>query len=49
MNSLGKLNSLRKSLIRSNKFGEYNKIIQEQINENINEKVNETETREKGK
>ena len=41
MNSLGKLNSLGKSLIRSNKLGDNNKIIQEQINENVNEKINE--------
>ena len=49
MNSLGRLHSLTKNLIRSNKLGEYDKIIQEQINESIIEKVEETETSEKGK
>ena len=38
-----------KNLIRSNEFGEYKKIIQEQINEGIIEKVNETKTSEKEK
>ena len=38
MNSLGRLHSLTKNLIRSNKFGEYVKIIQEQINEGIFER-----------
>ena len=49
MNSLGRLHSLTKNLIRSNKLGEYGKIIQEQINEGIIEKVNETKTSERGK
>ena len=49
MNSFGRLHSLTKNLIRSNKLGEYDKIIQEQINEGIIEKVRETETSEKGK
>ena len=49
MNSLGRLHSLTKNLIRSNKLGEYDKIIQEQINEGIIEKVSETKTSEKGK
>ena len=49
VNSLGRLHSLTKNLIRSNKFGEYNMIIQEQINEGTIEKVNETKTPEKGK
>ena len=39
----------QKNFIRSIKFGEKNKIIQEQINEDIIENVNETETPEKGK
>ena len=38
VNSLGRLHSLRKNLIRSNKFGEYVKIIQEQINEGMFER-----------
>ena len=42
-------NSLTKNLIRSNKFGEYNKIIQEQISKGITEKINETAITEKGK
>ena len=49
VNSLGRLHSLTKDLIRSNKLGEYDKIIQEQINEGIIEKVSETKTSEKGK
>ena len=49
LTSLGRLNSLTKNLIRSNKFGEYNDIIQERINEGIIEKVNETKSSEKGK
>ena len=49
MNSLGRLQSLTKNLIQSNRFGEYKKIIQEQTNESIIEKVNETKTTEKGK
>ena len=49
VNSLGRLHSLTKNLIRSNKLGEYDKIIQEQINEGIIEKVNETKTSERGK
>ena len=49
MNSLGRLHSLTKNLIRSNNYGEYDKIIQEQINEGIIEKVNETKTSERGK
>ena len=49
VNSLGRLHSLTKNLIRSNKLGEYDKIIQEQINEGIIEKVSETKTSEKGK
>ena len=49
MNSLGKLHSLTKNLIRSNNYGEYNTIIQEQINEGIIEKVNKTKISEKGK
>ena len=38
MNSLNRLHSLRKNLIRSNKLGEYDKIIQKQINEGIFER-----------
>ena len=49
MNSLGRLHSLTKNLIRSNKLGEYDKIIQEQINEGIIEKMRETKKSEKGK
>ena len=49
MNSHGRLYSLTKNLIRTNKLGEYDKIIQEQINEGIIEKVSETKTSEKGK
>ena len=49
MNSLGRLHSLTKNLIQSNKLAEYDKIIQEQINEGITEKVSETKTSEKGK
>ena len=49
VNSLGRLHSLTKNLIRSNKLGEYDKIIQEQTNEGIIEKVSETKTSEKGK
>ena len=49
MNSLGRLQSLTKNLIQSNRFGEYKKIIQEQTNESIIEKVNETKITEKGK
>ena len=49
VNSLGRLHSLTKNLIQSNKFGEYNKFTQEQINAGIIEKVNETKTPEKGK
>ena len=49
MNIFGRLHSLTKNLIRSNKLGEYDKIIQEQINEGIIEKVSETKTSEKGK
>ena len=49
VSSLGRLHSLTKNLIRSNKFGEYNKIIQEQINEGINEKTRKTKTPEKRK
>ena len=49
MNSLGRLHGLTKNLIRSNNYGEYDKIIQEQINEGIIEKVNETKTSERGK
>ena len=49
MNSPGRLHSLTKNLILSNKLGEYDKIIQEQINEGIIEKVSETKTSEKGK
>ena len=49
MNSLGRLHSIAKKLIRSNKLGEYGKIIQEQRNEGIIEKVGETKTSEKGK
>ena len=44
MNSLGRLHSLTKNLIRSNKLGEYDKIIQEQRNESIIEKLGETKT-----
>ena len=49
VNSLGRLHSLTKNLIRSNKLGEYDKIIQEQINEGIIEKISKTKTSEKGK
>ena len=49
VNSPGRLYSLTKNLIRSNKLREYDKIIQEQINEGIIEKVSETKTSEKGK
>ena len=49
VNSLGRLHSLTKFLIRSNKLREYDKIIQEQINEGIIVKVSETKTSEKGK
>ena len=49
MNSLDRLHSLTKNLIRSNKLGEYDKLIQEQINEGIIEKVGKTETSEKAK
>ena len=35
--------------IRSNRFGEYNKIIQEQLYEGIIEKVSKMKTSEKGK
>ena len=49
VNSLGRLDSLTRYLIRSNKLGEYDKVIQEQINEGIIGKVSETETSEKGK
>ena len=49
VNSLGRLHSLTKNLIWSNKVGEYDKIIQEQINEGIIEKVRGTKTSEKGK
>ena len=49
VNSLGRLHSIAKKLIRSNKLGEYGKIIQEQRNEGIIEKVGETKTSEKGK
>ena len=49
MNSLGRLHSLTKHLIRSNNYGEYDKIIQEKINEDIIEMVNETKTSERGK
>ena len=48
VSSLGRLHCLTKNLIRSNKLGEYDKIIQEQINEGIIEKVSETKTSEKG-
>ena len=46
VNSLGRLHSLIKNLIRSNKLGEYAKIIQEQIHESIIEKVSETKISE---
>ena len=49
VNSLGRLHNLTKNLILSNKLGEYDKIIQEQINEGIIESVSETKTSEKGK
>ena len=49
MNSLGRLHSLTKNLIRSNKLGEYDKIIQEQINKGIIEKVSKNKISEKGK
>ena len=49
MNSLGRLHSFTKNLIRSNKFEEYDKIIQEQTNEGIIEKVSATKTSEKWK
>ena len=49
MNSPGRLHSLTKNLILSNKLGEYDKIIQEQINEGIIEKMSETKASEKGK
>ena len=49
MHSLGRLHSSTKNLIQSNKLGEYDKIIQEQINEGIIEKVSETKISEKGK
>ena len=49
VNSLGTLHSSTKNLIRSNKLGEYNEIIQEQTNKGVIEKVNETKTSEKGK
>ena len=47
VNNLGRLHSLTKNLIWSNKFGEYNKIIQEQIYEGIIEKANKNKTPEK--
>ena len=49
VNSLGRLDSLTRYLIRSNKLGEYDKVIQEQINEGIIGKVSETKTSEKEK
>ena len=49
MNSPGRLHSLTKNLILSNKLGEYDKIIQEQINEGIIEKISETKTSDKEK
>ena len=50
MNSLGRSYSLtNENLIRSNNFGEYNKIILEQKNNGIVGKVNKTKTPEKGK
>ena len=49
LNSLGRLHSLTKNLIRSNKLGEYDKIIQEQTDEGIIEKVSETKTSKEGK
>ena len=49
MNSLGRLHSLTNNLIRSNMFGEYDKIIQEQINEDIIKKLSKTKTSGKGK
>ena len=49
MNSLSRLHSLTKNLIRSNNLGEYDKIVQEQINEGIIKKVREAKTSEKGK
>ena len=49
MISLGRLHSLTKNFISSNKLGEFDKIIQEQINEDIIEKVSKTKTFEKEK
>ena len=49
MISLGRLHSLTKNFISSNKLGEFDKIIQEQINEDIIEKVSKTKTFEKKK
>ena len=49
MISLGRLHSLTKNFISSNKLGEIDKIIQEQINEDIIEKVSKTKTFEKEK
>ena len=49
MNSPGRLHSLTKNLIRPNKLGEYDKIIQEQINKGIIKKVSETKASEKEK
>ena len=49
MNSLSRLHSLTKNLIRSNNLGEYDKIVQEQINEGIIKKVREAKTSEKRK
>ena len=49
VNSLGRLHNLTKYLIRSYKLGEYDKVIQEQINEGIIEKVSETNASEEGK
>ena len=49
MISLGRLHSLTKNFISSNKLREFDKIIQEQINEDIIEKVSKTKTFEKEK
>ena len=49
VSSLRRLHKLTKNLIRSNKLGEYDKIIQEQINEGIIVKVSKTKISEKQK
>ena len=49
VNNVCRVHSLTVNLIRPNKFGEYNKIIQEQMIGGIIEKVNEAKTPKKGK